>query len=364
MEKNSRTKILYIIPSLAPGGAERFILDLIYNIDKEKFEPVLLMFNGGGFFLKEFRKRKIDYRILNKKYKVDINNFVEIYKYIKKIKPDIVHTQLGGDIYGKLAAKLAGVENIISTEQNVTANDNFLVLKFKKITAKFSNKLVAISKAVKEDIIKKYGLSEKKVELIYNGLNIEKFSTVKRNIRNDKKIIIGSVGRLSEQKNFSLLIKALSFFKEINFECLIVGEGDLKNDLQNQIVDLNLQSKVKLLGRREDVAGFLADIDFFVLPSKWEGLGVVLLEAGVLSLPVLASATGGILDLIEDGKTGILFENDNIEDLKDKLEYFFDKDNKSEIDKMARNLNKKVVEDFNIEVIAKKYEKLYLDLIK
>ncbi|MFA5420403.1 MAG: glycosyltransferase [Patescibacteria group bacterium] len=362
--KENKLKILYIIPSLAPGGAERFILDLIYSIDKDKFEPTLLMFNGGGFFLKDFRKRKIAYRILNKKYKIDIKNFLDIYRYIKRVKPDIVHTQLGGDIYGKLAAKMAGVKTIISTEQNVAINDSWLILKFKRITASFSDKLVAISEAVRSDVVKKYRLPESKVELIHNGLNIEKFSNIKKINNKNNSVIIGSVGRLSEQKNFSLLIKALSFFEDFKFECLIVGDGELKSALQNQIVELGLQSKIKLLGKRENVPEFLSTIDFFVLPSKWEGLGVVLLEAGALSLPVLASATGGILDLIDDGQTGILFKNNNLEDLKKKLKYFFDKKNKEKLEVMANNLNKEVIKNFDIKVIAKKYEDLYLDLIK
>ncbi|PKM91396.1 hypothetical protein CVU82_02250 [Candidatus Falkowbacteria bacterium HGW-Falkowbacteria-1] len=359
---NTKIKILYIIPSLSSGGAERFVLDLICNLDRNIFEPNLLMFNGGGFFLDDLKQSNIEYKILNKKYKIDLLNFCRIYRYIKKNKPDIVHTQLGGDVYGKIAAKLAGIKKIVSTEQNVNDNDNKLISFLKKRTACFSNKVIAISEAVKSDVIKKYNISQDKVDLIYNGLNLSNFSNISKVKENGEKIIFGSVGRLSEQKNFSLLFKALSSFKNKNFECLIVGVGELKGQLEQEIVDLNLQDKVYLLGERKNVADFLSKLDFFVLPSKWEGLGVVLLEAGALSLPVLASATGGILDVIKDNKTGILFENDNLEDLIDKLSYFFDRNNYSDLKLLGTNLHDLILDKFDIKKISKKYEDMYLNL--
>lgn len=359
---NKKIKILYIIPSLSSGGAERFILDLIYNLNKDVFEPSLLMFNGGGFFLNELNETGINYNILNKKYKIDLLNFYKIFKYIKNSKPDIVHTQLGGDVYGKIAAKLAGIKKIVSTEQNVNINDNKIIFFLKRWTASFSDKIIAISGAVRDDLIKNYSVPRDKIDLIFNGLNLSRFSARSRSEKKEGEVVFGSVGRLSEQKNFSLLLKALSRFKNEKFKCLIVGTGDLRGELEGEAFSLELENKVFFLGEKKDIPGFLSELDFFVLPSKWEGLGVVLLEAGSLSLPVLASATGGILDVIKDNETGVLFENNNLNDLISKLNYFFDKNNHRKLESLGKNLHRLILGKFDIKKIAKKYENMYLNL--
>ncbi len=359
----SKIKILYIIPSLASGGAEKFILDLINNLNHDIFEIKLLSFNGGGFFEEEFIKSNVDFKILKKRFKFDVYNFYQICREIKNFSPDIVHTQLGGDIYGKIAAKFLRVKIIISTEQNVLDNDNFIIRFFKRITAKFSDRIIVISNSVKQDVICRYGIKEDKVSLIPNGINCDFLNDSDKKIK-DAPFVFGSIGRLNEQKNFSLLIDALSFFKDKNFLCLIVGEGELRSKLENKISNLCLSDKVKLLGTKKDVFSFLSSLDFFVLPSKWEGLGIVLLEAGLAKLPVLASATGGILDIIDDKRTGILFENNNLEDLKEKLEYFFDEKNKEVLADLGGNLNKKIKENFDIKIISQKYSDLYLSFLR
>lgn len=359
---NKKIKILYIIPSLSSGGAEKFVLDLINNLDHNIFEIKLLTFNGGGFFEEEFVKRNVDLKILKKKFKFDFVNFYRICKEIKFFSPDIVHTQLGGDIYGKIAAKLMGVKKIISTEQNVLDNDNFIVRFFKKVTASFSDKIIVISNSVKKDVVSRYEISEDKTILIPNGVDCSQSDTPHQSRKNNS-LTFGSIGRLNEQKNFSLLISALASFKDRDFLYLIVGEGELKKELEDQILTHSLSDKIKLLGTKKDIPSFLNSLDFFVLPSKWEGLGIVLLEAGLAKLPVLASSTGGILDVISDKKTGILFKNNDLDDLILKLEYFFDNQNKENLKVMSDNLYNFVKKEFDIKVVSQKYTNLYLSLL-
>jgi len=364
MAKNKKIKILYIIPSLNSGGAERFLLDLIYNLNLDIFDPYLLLFNGKGFFYSEALDKGLNIKVLKKKFKIDFLNFYNIYKHIKKIKPDIVHTQLGGDIYGKMAARLAGIKNIISTEQNVLINDNKVIKLLKKKTAAFSDKIIAISSAVKRDIIENYQVPSEKINLIFNGICVERFQQDRKKNINDDQIVFGSIGRLTSQKNFSLLIEALSKVKNKNFKCLIAGEGELREKLEREIKKYGLLNQVELLGLTKDIKGFLSRLDFFVLPSKWEGLGVVLLEAGLSRLPVLASATGGILDIIKDKKTGVLFRNNDLSDLVKKLDHFLNLKNKKELDNLGLNLNNYILDKFDIKKVTNQYENVYLSLIK
>lgn len=361
---NKRIKILYISPTLASGGAERLTLDLMENIDKEIFSPSLLLFAGRGFFYEEAQRKRIKVKSLKKRCLIDPINFYSIYKYIKRLKPDIVHTQMGADFFGRLAAKLAGVKIIVSTEHNVLTNYSSLISFLKRRTASWSKKTICVSQAILDDMKKQYK-NKTDLQLIYNGIDVEKFSQIKRKIANDEEVVFGSLGRLSEQKNYSLLIQAVAQVKsDLKFKFKIAGEGELRERLLDEIRLAQVEDKIELVGVKEDVPAFLQELDFFILPSKWEGLGIVLLEAGLARLPVLASATGGILEIIEDQVSGVLFENDNLADLVAKIEYFLDKNNRVNLDLLGENLYNKVINNFAIKDLVKKYEQVYLSLIK
>lgn len=361
---NKRIKILYISPTLASGGAERLTLDLMENIDKEIFSPSLLLFAGRGFFYEEAQRKRIKVKSLKKRCLIDPINFYSIYKYIKRLKPDIVHTQMGADFFGRLAAKLAGVKIIVSTEHNVLTNYSSLISFLKRRTASWSKKTICVSQAILDDMKKQYK-NKTDLQLIYNGIDVKKFSQIKRKIANDEEVVFGSLGRLSEQKNYSLLIQAVAQVKsDLKFKFKIAGEGELRERLLDEIRLAQVEDKIELVGVKEDVPAFLQELDFFILPSKWEGLGIVLLEAGLARLPVLASATGGILEIIEDQVSGVLFENDNLADLVAKIEYFLDKNNRANLDLLGENLYNKVINNFAIKDLVKKYEQVYLSLIK
>lgn len=363
MNPRNKIKVLHILPSLSLGGAERLVLDLLSNFSADIFSTQLLLFKDKGFFYQEAIDKKIEVVTLSKKSKFDPINFIKIYLAIKKFSPDIVHTHLGADVYGGLAAKLAGVKNIVSTEHNVLANNTSCYNFIKKIISKLFSRIIAVSSTIKEELSTKFNLSADKVILLRNGVDVDKFKAYKKNKISDK-IIFGSIGRLSPQKNYSLLINAVAQIKGDNFKFKIAGVGPLESELKQQIQTLGLLDKVELVGPITDVGNFLSQLDFFVLPSKWEGLGLVLLEAGLLGLPVLASSTGGILDIILDHETGILFKNNNCVDLVEKINYFLDPKNQSELKLLGVALSNLVSREFSIKNIANKYEALYLALVK
>lgn len=361
---SKRIKILYITPTLSSGGAERLTLDLINNLDKDIFSASLLLFAGQGFFYQEALAKRVRVKSLKKRFLIDPINFWMIYRYIKKSQPDIVHTQMGADFYGRLAAKLAGVKVIVSTEHNVLKNYKPVIAFLKKKTAFWSDKIICVSEAIKQDMLKEYQ-KDSPLQLIYNGIDIKKFAGVSRKGSQGAEIIFGSLGRLSEQKNYSLLIQAVAQVKsDIKFKFKIAGEGILKESLMAEIKLAKVEDKVELVGVKEDVVAFLKELDFFILPSKWEGLGIVLLEAGLARLPVLASNTGGILEIIKENETGVLFENNNLSDLVSKIEYFLEEKNRAQLNVLGENLYNKVMNDFSISKVVKDYEQVYLSLMK
>lgn len=361
-----KIKILHILPNLIQGGAEKVCCELLLKLDQEKFLPSLLLFkeNGAGEeWKKKLTARNIKIFSLQKKHLIDVVNFWRLFKAIKKIKPDIIHTHLGGDIYGRLAGKLAAVPIIVSTEHNLNNNERVSAAWLKKISSRYANKIFAVSTAVRDDATTRYQISPEKITVIYNGVDLNNFKFEDSKIEKteikekNKPIIIGALGRLTAQKGFEVLIKAAAKTKNKNYIIKIAGEGELKTELGNIISKLGLDGRVKLLGIVE-AKNFLADIDIFVSPSLWEGLGLVVLEAGAMAKPIIASETGGIKEIIND-KTGWLFPAGDSDELAVKIDYVIDNLYSEETKTKTGEIKKLIYNQFNLEDMVEAYEDWY-----
>jgi len=347
---------------LSGGGAERLVIDLAEFIDKDKFEVSIICLKKGGVLETELKEKNIPcYFISNGKWPLFLS-FFKLVVVIKKISPNIVHTHLfGGDFYGCLATRLAGVKNIISTEHNLNFSEGFLKLFLKRLTAGLIKEIVVVSESVKKYLIEKGGIKKEKITVIYNGVKVDKFLKSEKNYScQDREFVIGSVGRLEKQKGYDILLEAVSRIKEL-IKCLIAGDGSEKESLEKKIKELGLNNRVQLLGWQKNVSGFLNDLDVFVLPSRWEGFGIVVLEAGLAGLPVIGSRVDGIEEIIKDGENGLLFDSENVDDLAAKILDL--KNNETERARLGKNIQKKIVKNFDIRKIVKEYEKLYFSMI-
>lgn len=368
----NKIKIVYLIPTLDQGGAERFSVDLILNLDLEKYLPTLILFKHGGLWAEELERAGLKVIVLNKKYKIDIYNFYQIIKELKNLKPKIIHTMLGGDLYGRLAAKILRIPIIVSTEQNLNPDENIIQNILKRITSSFANKIIAVSEAVKNDLIKRYRIPAKKVVVVYNGLNVNKFINYskKTNIIDkeksldpeSRKIILGSLGRLVTQKGQSVLINSLAEIKGLNFECYIAGSGPLEAKLIRQIDSLGLAHKVKLIGPVVDVPKFLNSLDIFILPSIWEGQGIVILEAALVELPIIASAVDGIKELLSED-SAYLVKPGQVKDLASKISWLINNLDSQTVKDRSTKLKIEIINRFSIEKVAREYQKLYQELL-
>jgi len=359
----SKIKILYIAPSLDAGGAERFLIDLMTNLNRSEFDFSLLLFAHAGFFFDELSAQGVEIKVLHKRWKFDPINFYLMYRTVQKNRPDIVHTQLGGDIYGRLLAKILGIKVIVSTEVDINREESFFLRQLKTWTAKFAAKIVAVSDAVRRDVIQRYHVAADRVQIIYNGLDVQKFSKSARPDKQRSKIIFGGMGRLAPAKNWSTLLQAIALMKNKNIECLIAGTGALRPELEKLVLELELKGRVKFIGLVKDVPAFMSNLDFFVLPSKREAFGIVLIEAGLLGVPVLASNIDGIPEIIKDEERGILFDPMRSDDLAKKLDWMIANIHSAEVDNMTLALQNFVRDNFDIKNIALQYEDLYKDLL-
>ena len=361
LDAKNKIKIAYILPAPAGGGAEKFTLDLLNNLDKDRFSLTVVFYKRSGFFYEDFKNSGAEIIMLPERRRLSFLNFFKLVKALKIIKPDIVHTQLGGDYYGFFAGRLAGIKQFVSTLQNVEIGQPF----FRRFLVGFClrrfDKIVAISKAVAADAKIRYRLKIPPI-IIYNGLEIDKFLNNNRLYQKKEIITIGSVGRLVSQKNFPVLISALAKIKDRAFVCLLVGEGPDKDKLQTLINQADLDKKILLLGRQKNIKAFLDSLDVFVLPSAWEGLGIAALEAGLNALPVIVSDVDGLKEVVTDGEDGWYFKSNDSSDLANKITYLLDNLDNPEIETKAKKLQAKIKTNFAIEKITHDYEKLYFSL--
>ncbi len=359
---SKKIKILQIIPNLERGGAERICLELSQGLGKNNFSLAALLFKDSSLDSPEkslLRSQGIEIFSLKKRSRVDFKNWRAIFKVIKSWQPDLVHTHLGGDIYGVLAAKLAGVKTVITTEHNVNQSERRLTSWLKTLSLLFVDQVVAVSQAVQADALDRYHLNPDKLTVVYNGISDQFLEVNKRSISSP--ITLGTLGRLSPQKGLNTLIEAVSLSRQSNYQLLIGGAGELKEDLEAQIARLNLSDRIKLLGLVEPL-DFFSQIDIFVLSSHWEGFGLVALEAGAQRRPLIVSQIDGLAEIV-DSERAYFFPPQKASALAEKIDYLIDNLESAEVLAKVEKNYQYIKENFSVDKMITAYQDLYLNLI-
>ena len=368
-----KIRILHIIESLGPGGAERALLTNLTFLDKDKFYNVVAYLYKDEFFLSDLKEIRI------KAYPLSLKNIYQpfaaisgLVKIIKSEKIDIVHTNLfGADIYGRIAAKLAGVP-VVTTLHNLGYKRSSIFNKRKIldiITSRLSGcSFIAVSNAVKRSTEQQIGI--KGIKVICNSIDIDKFTPLDEkeriSVRNRLGIekdacLLTDVGRLDFDKGHNLLLKALSLegLKSKNFVLLLAGDGPAETQLKDLCMELGIQEKVKFLGRRSDIRDIVGCSDLFILPTINEGFGIVILEAMALKIPCVASDIDGIKEIIDNDVNGILAQPAPIA-LSEAISRIIKDENKKM--RITDSAYIKVTNNFNIKGSIKKLEDIYMDL--
>lgn len=365
--------ILHCICSLNTGGAEKLLIDIVNNINLSKSDNLHICITNSSYeeeLLKQINKNiKIDFlnRKEGSKNIIYILSFIDL---IKKNKIDIIHCHNRGSYKFALLAKiLTGFKVKIVYTIHDTNLYNKVSKKNVLIDKLLIDKFIAISESVNKDILSR-NINKEKVELIYNGIDISKFNQVKAKNFNKNNIVIGCVARIvPEKKGQDILINAVNIIKEKypHIKCIFAGdvlEVNGKKDLntlkslEKQVISLNLRDNVEFIGNVKNVSEFLKGIDIFVLPSRVEGFGLVILEAMASRKPVIASNIDGPREIIGE-EYGVLFKKESYEELAEKIIYSIENYTSFDIEK-----NYKYVEsNFSIESICNLYYSLYSSIL-
>lgn len=374
----SKIKIIHIISNLSLGGAQILLFDILNTLKSiNKYDLYVITFDSGEF-IEKFQDAGIKVIDLKEKGLFNLRIYFKLKRILKEINADIVHTHLNkADFYGRIAAKQTGVKIIFSTCHNYSTHHKGASLNKKSFfdvidnfVIKFTNcNLIAISKVVKQYLVNRNPEFEKKTEVIYNGINIQKENYLLKNeqlaglrkdyVLNTSDFVISILGRLEKQKGHLFFLESIKDFlrQYDNIKILIIGEGSLRNELEKFLYNSSLIDKVKMLGFKKDVESIIEMSDLIAVPSLWEGFGLVILEGMIKRKLILASDVGGITEIIENGKTGFLFESRNKKNLIEKIDYIYN--HLTELNDVKENAVLLVKEKFNVQINSQKYVEIY-----
>ena len=376
-----KKKILYVITKSNWGGAQHYVYDLATNLSKDHYEPIVVT-GGSGILKTKLEERHV--RVLSIPYlERDVNIFYDLAVFVNlvrlflKEKPDIVHlnsSKIGG--LGALAARITQVKKIIFTAHGWAFNEprNYLSKKLitflSWVTIFLSHHTITVSEQDKLCVHNMPAISGK-VSCIHNGIQ-EKELVSKKEARaalfkghpslmpSKEAVWIGTIGELTRNKGLSYAIEACDTLKKklsSPFVYVIIGDGEDKYKLANAIRKHNLSHEVSLVGFKKDASSLLRAFDIFLLPSVKEGLPYVVLEAGFAGIPTIASAVGGIPEIISDGKSGILVPPKDHQRIAQAIEYMMAHKEKAE--ELGMHLHQRVHAKFSLQSMLTNTLKIY-----
>jgi len=358
--------VLHITYDMNIGGTEQVIRNLIEGRTASRYRCSVLCLDGKvGPWGKELEQKGITHHCLNRRSGFDTKLITQVRKLIKAEAIDIIHChQYTPFSYGWFAKAFTG-KPIIFTEHGRFYPD-FGTLKRKLINPilqTFTTAITSISAATKQALVTYENLSPNRIEVIYNGI-MDEFQPpaveLKETLGIDANaVVFGTISRLDPIKNQAMMIRAFArvWRDNKNTVLLIVGDGPLRQELETLMAQLQLQDAVIFTGFQPGPKRYLSIIDVFLLPSLSEGTSMTLLEAMSYGKPSIATAVGGTPEIIEDGRTGKLIDNEDEEALVTAMQQLGA--NASERDTLGKTAREVYLQRFTVSAMVQQYEALY-----
>lgn len=362
-------KITLLTNHLNPGGITTYVLYLARGLKENGH--IVKVFSRGGVGIEYLKKWGIEHIFINLFTKSEISPKIffakrKLLSIIKKERPDLLHSQT------RITRVLA---QFVSKKLKIpfvsTAHGFYKKRLSYRLFPYWGEKTIAISEAVKEDLMKRFNLKSEHIKVVYNGIDLAKFKPrqkneleeTRRKLRLGNGPIIGIISRVSEIKGHLYLIEAMNYVlkKFSQAQLLIIGEGDRKKNLVNLVRLKRLEKNIIFISSIDDTSLILPLMDVFVLPSLEEGLGIAILEAMASYVPVVATGVGGIPEIIKDGENGILVPPRDIFSLGKAVCNILE--NRELKNKFILNGRRTVEEKFDLRRMVKETAELYREVI-
>ena len=319
-----RARVVYLAHTLAVGGAEEMVLNLVRYLPPE-FDRAVVCIDKPGPIGEEVRKTGVPFHALGLqpglRRPIDL---LRLQQFIHRCEPTIVHTfLLTASLYGRFAALLARVPIVIGTEVNIYERKQPMHRIAESWLMRQTDAVIASAGSVRDFYIDQINADPDKVVVIYNAVDWSQLQTTMTRAVFRKEMgltadapVAGIIARLTEQKAHRYLFDAMAARAELaTLHLLVIGDGELRDELRQRVDQLGLGGRVHFAGARRDLGNILGAIDMFVMPSLWEGLPLSLVLAMGAGLPVIASRVAGIPEVVQDNVSGLLVDPGDAVDL-------------------------------------------------
>lgn len=315
-----RPLISFFIPSLDGGGAERVTVTLINAIVEKGYSVELLMPSANGVYLNDIKK---EVKVISLGKPNTLSCIVPLAKYMKNSRAVALLSVLNhanviailAKLFSRSKIKLVVAEhnNLVRAVRHDKSFRTKIITNLMKVLYPRANNVIAVSEGVAKSLAEVIGYPEEKIDVIYNPVVTDRVlelckKTIEHNFFSLKGDKIVAVGRLTAQKDFKNLLKAIAFVQETrNIQLVILGEGELRSELENLRDKLGLNEIVHMPGFVDNPYAWMSAADLFVLSSAWEGLPTVLIEAMAAGTKVVSTdCPSGPCEILQEGKWGEL----------------------------------------------------------
>jgi len=365
-----KTRVLQVIPDLGMGGAERMLLNLVGNLDRERYELAVVSFFDaqGTAHERELTASGIAAFYLGKRLGFDERMFARIRSVMREWLPDIVHTHRAalqyvlGAVDGPLRRRVLHTVHTVASRETGAAGRLANWAAFHLGVAP-----VAICGFIATSITRSYGIAPRAI--IPNGIPVARFSRPtlspaewrRANAIPERAVVFACVARLAAPKNIPALLEAFAALERSDATLVLAGDGPLRAQLEDEARGHGLADSVRFLGTRLDVPELLAASDVFVLPSSWEGHPLSVMEAMAAGRAVVATNVGGVAELVKHDETGLLVDSNDVRGLASAMRAMAEKRELRE--RLGREAGRVAAESLDVSLMAERYDALYQDLL-
>jgi sugar transferase (PEP-CTERM/EpsH1 system associated) len=363
----SRPVVVHAIHSLATGGLENGVVNLVNNPGSE-FRHVIVCLTTTGA-LHERVRPDVEVFSLGKRAGQDPAALVRLVRLLRRIRPAVVHSRNWAAFDAVPAARLAGVRVVVHGEHGREAADpdgrDAWRKRIRRLLHPLVSQFVTVSHDLERWLLEVVGLPARKVVTIQNGVDLTRFGHRRRRESRETlalpadALVVGTVGRLDPVKAQAALIRAFAALRPAHPDAWLVlaGDGPCRDELMDAVKRLGVLGRTRLLGDRSDVPLILSALDLFILPSIAEGLSNTVLEAMASGLPVVATRVGGNPELIEDGTNGRLIPRQDDDALVAAMAAYLDDPHLRALHGKASR--QRAVDHFSLDRMTDAYVRLY-----
>lgn len=371
---DSRPLIAHVMHRFDTGGLENGIVNLINHMPESAYRHAVIALTEITDFKQRIQRNDVKFIAMNKAPGHVFWIYPQLYRVFRELRPSIVHTRNLAALEAQVPALLSGVAARVHGEHGRDVGDydgtNKKCQWIRRIYSPFVKHYIALSRDLAEYLVHPVGISSKRVTQIYNGVDAIRFHPAQHRqpipgspFNDERYLIVGTAGRMQTVKDqtnlakaFALAIQRLPALRQC-LRLIMVGDGPLRQESERILEAAGVADLAWLPGERKDIPDVMRGFDCFILPSIAEGISNTILEAMATGLPVIATAVGGNMELVEDGRSGRLVPASSSSHLADAI---VELARQPEVAQSMGRYGRQLVErNYSMDAMVRNYQQLY-----